>query len=199
MDLRERKLEVTRPILVMIDGSKALRRAGCDVFESPLIQRCQLHKLRNVRDRLPERLRGVVERRIRAAYHTGSALDAQAQLETLARELDKTHPSAAASLREGLAETLTVLALRVPPTLARTLRSTNTIESILSICRDPASNGKNWRDSQMALRWCTAGMTETTKQFRQVNGHLHLGALRHALDQQPAETVAPECYNDNVT
>lgn len=64
---------------------------------------------------------------------------------------------------------------------------------------DHASNVKNWRDGQMALRWCTAGMTETTKQFRQVNGHLHLGALRHALDQHLAETVAPECYNDNVT
>lgn len=76
VDLHERGLDVTRPILVVIDGSKALRRAVCDVFASPLIQRCQLHKLRNVRDRLPERLRGVVEQRTRAAYHAGSALDA---------------------------------------------------------------------------------------------------------------------------
>jgi transposase-like protein len=90
-----------------------------------VLARCQLHKLRNVRDRLPQRLGGPVERRMRAAWHAGSALDAEAQLQALARELDKTHPGAAASLREGLTETLTVLRLGVPPTLARTLRSTD--------------------------------------------------------------------------
>jgi putative transposase len=123
--LRERGLEVTRPILCVLDGAKALRRAVLDIFDHPVIARCQLHKLRNVRDKLPERLRGPVERRMRAAYHAPSALDAEAQLAALARELDKTHPGAAASLREGLAETLTVLRLEVPPTLARTLRSTD--------------------------------------------------------------------------
>ena len=199
VDLRERGLDVRRPILVVIDGSKALRRAVCDVFEHPVIQRCQLHKIRNVRDRLPQRLRAVAERRMRAAYHAASALDAQAQLEALARDLDKTHPGAAASLREGMAETLTVLALGVPPTLARTLRSTNAIESMISICRDHAGNVKHWRNGQMALRWCAAGMTAAAKQFRRVNGHLHLAALRHALEQHVAtETVAPNRYNNNV-
>jgi putative transposase len=125
--LRERGLEVTRPILCVIDGAKALRRAILDVFDHPVIARCQQHKIRNVRDRLPQRLGGPVERRMRSAYHAASALDAQAQLEALARELDKTHPGAAASLREGMAETLTVLRLGVPPTLARTLHSTNPI------------------------------------------------------------------------
>jgi putative transposase len=123
--LRERGLDTTRPILCVIDGAKALRRAVTDVFDHPVIARCQQHKLRNVRDKLPQRLGGPVERRMRAAYHAASALDAEAQLLTLARELDKTHPGAAASLREGLAETLTVLRLGVPPTLARTLRSTD--------------------------------------------------------------------------
>jgi putative transposase len=140
--LRERGLEVTRPILVVIDGAKALRRAILDVLDHPVIGRCQLHKIRNVRDKLPQRLGGPVEHRMRTAYHAASALDAQAQLSTLARELDKTHPGAAASLREGLAETLTVLRLGVPPTLARTLRSTNTIESMISICRDHAGNAR---------------------------------------------------------
>jgi putative transposase len=107
--LRERGLDVTQPILVVIDGAKALRRAILDVFDHPVIARCQQHKLRNVRDKLPERLRGPVERRMRTAYHAPSALDAEAQLLTLARELDKTHPGAASSLREGLTETLTVL------------------------------------------------------------------------------------------
>src|SRR5512133_2981008 len=101
--LRERGLDTTRPILCVIDGAKALRRAILDVFDHPVIGRCQLHKIRNVRDKLPERLRGPVEHRMRAAWHAPSALDAEAQLTTLARELDKTHPGAAASLREGLA------------------------------------------------------------------------------------------------
>src|SRR6266508_2455822 len=182
--LRERGLDVTRPILVVIDGAKALRRAILDVFDHPVIARCQQHKLRNVRDKLPERLGGPVEHRMRTAWHAASALDAQAQLEALARELDKTHPGAAASLREGLAETLTVLRLGVPPTLARTLRSTNTIESMISICRDHAGNVKRWQDGQMALRWCAAGMVEAGKQFRRVNGYLHLPALRTALEAE---------------
>ena len=86
-------------------------------------------------------------------------------------------------MREGLADTLTVLRLGVPPTLARTLRSTNAVESMISICRDHSANVKRWRDGTMALRWCAAGMVEAGKQFRRVNGHLHLKTLRTALEQ----------------
>jgi transposase-like protein len=197
VDLRERGLDVTRPILAVLDGSKALRRAVLDVFDHPVLARCQLHKIRNVSDKLPQRMRSTVERKMRTAYHADSALDAQAQLEALARELDKTHPSAAASLREGLAETLTVLRLGVPPTLARTLRSTNAIESMISICRDHAGNVKRWRDGQMALRWCAAGMVEAGKQFRRVNGHLHLPALRDALEAEvTTDTVRTSCHDE---
>jgi transposase-like protein len=181
--LRERGLDVTRPILAVLDGSKALRRAVLDVFDRPVIARCQLHKIRNVQDRLPEKMRSVVASRMRRAYHADSALAAEAELNALAAELDRTHPSAAASLREGMAETLTVLRLGVPPTLARTLRSTNAIESMISICRDHARNVKRWRDGQMALRWCAAGMVEAGKQFRRVNGHLHLRSLRDTLER----------------
>jgi putative transposase len=191
--LRERGLDVTRPILVVIDGSKALRRAVVDVFDHPVVQRCQLHKIRNVQDRLPQKLRSVVAKRMRAAYHADTALTAQAQLETLAGELDRTHPGAAASLREGLAETLTVLRLNVPPTLARTLRSTNCVESMIEICRHHSRNVKRWRDGQMALRWCAAGMIEAGQQFRRVNGHLHLRALRTALQRH----VATQNVTDN--
>ena len=121
------------------------------------------------------------------SYHSESNMDLmQPVLTALAGELDKTHPGAAASLREGLAETLTVLRLGVPPTLARTLRSTNAVESVISICRTHARNVKRWRDGQMALRWCAAGMAEASKQFRRVNGHLHLAALRRALDEHVA-------------
>jgi putative transposase len=151
-----------------------------------------------VRDRLPQRLRPTVERRMRAAYHAESALAAEALLTALARELDKTHPSAAASLREGMDETLTVLRLGVPPTLARTLRSTNAIESMISICRDSSRNVKRWRDGQMALRWCAAGMIEAGKQFRRVNGHLHLSALRVALEREVTETVGPVVQDEVV-
>lgn len=196
--LRERGLDVTSPVLAVIDGSKALRRAVLDVFDHPVIQRCQLHKIRNVHDRLPQRLREVVASRMRRAYHADSALAAEADLTALVAELDKTHPGAAASLREGLADTLTVLRLGVPPTLARSLRSTNIIESMISICRDHASNVKHWRDGRMALRWCAAGMVEAGKQFRRVNGHLHLPALRGALRRVSTETVTPDRQNDDV-
>ena len=196
--LRERGLDVTRPILVGIDGAKALRRAVIDVFDHPVIQRCQLHKIRNVQDRLPQRLRGPVGAKMRQAYHADSALDAEAQLTALVRELDRTHPGAAASLREGMAETLTVLRLGVPPTLARTLRSTNAIESMISICRAHSANVKRWRDGQMALRWSAAGMVEAGKQFRRVNGHLHLPKLRAALDAEIAGTVTPAVHDEEV-
>jgi transposase-like protein len=164
-------------------GPRALRRAVLDVFDRPVIARCQLHKIRNVEDRLPEKMRSVVASRMRRAYHADSALAAEAELDALATELDRTHPGAAASLREGMAETLTVLRLNLPPTLARTFRSTNAIESMISICRDHAINVKRWRDGQMALRWCAAGMVEAGKQFRRVNGHLHLRALRDTLER----------------
>ena len=127
--LRERGLDVTRPILAVLDGSKALRRAVLEVFDRPVIGRCPLHKIRNVEDHLPEKLRTTVASRMRRAYHADSALAAEAELGAPAAELDRTHPGAAASLREGMAETLTVLRLNVPPTLARTLRSTNAVES----------------------------------------------------------------------
>ncbi len=135
---------------------------------------------------------------MRAAYHARFALEAQAQLEALARELDKTHPGAAASLREGLAETLTVLRLDVPPTLARTLRSTNAIESMIGICREHSKNVKRWRDGQMALRWCAAGMIEAGKQFRRINGHMHLPVLRAALEREVAQSVSATCHDEEV-
>jgi putative transposase len=190
--LRERGLKVTRPILVVIDGAKALRRAVTEVFDHPVIQRLKLHKLRNVTDRLPDAVASVVAKRIRAAYHNPDPLVAQAELEALVRELDRSHPGAAASLREGLAETLTIGRLGVPPTLARTLRSTNSIESMIEICRDHAVNVKRWQNGQMVLRWIAAGMGEAAKQFRRVNGYLHLPALRAALDDTIAVTPTKE-------
>ena len=199
VDLRERGLDTTKPVLVVIDGAKALHRAVLEVFDHPVIQRCQQHKIKNVCDKLPDRLEGVVEHRMRAAYRAASTVEAEGQLLTLARELERTHPGAAASLREGLPETLTIIRLGLPPTLQRTLRSTNPVESMLSVCREHSANVKCWQGGQMALRWCAAGMLEAEKQFRRVNGHLHLPLLRAALDREiRAEEVNKECYNENV-
>jgi putative transposase len=197
--LRDRGLDVTRPILVVIDGAKALAAAARAVFDHPIIARCQLHKVRNVKAKLPKGLADTVASKMHAAYRLDSALSAQAALEDLARQLDKAHPGAAGSLREGLEETLTVMRLGVPPTLARTLRSTNPIESMIEICRDHSTNVKRWRDGQMALRWCAAGMLEATKQFRKVNGFLHLPALRRALNAEIAKkAVTPTEYDQDV-
>jgi putative transposase len=199
-DLRDRGLNTTRPILFVLDGAKALVVGVRAVFDQPVIQRCQLHKIRNVESKLPDALASTVAKKMRAAYHNPDALAAEATLEDLARQLATNHPGAAGSLREGLSETLTVTRLGVPPTLARTLRSTNAVESMIEICRDHSSNVKRWRDGQMALRWCAAGMVEASKQFRRVNGFLHLPALRDALSRHAdvTRTVTSPCDNDDV-
>ena len=193
-DLRERGLDTTRPMLCVLDGAKALTKAVTAVFDHPVIQRCQLHKIRNVTAKLPDALASTVAKKMRVAYHDPNALAAQATLEELARQLATSHPGAAGSLREGLAETLTVTRLGVPPTLARTLRSTNPIESMIEISRDHSTNVKRWRDGQMVLRWCAAGMVEASKQFRRVNGFMHLPALRKALEAHVAG-LTPIDYN----
>jgi hypothetical protein len=130
---------------------------------------------------------------MRAAYANPDALATEGALRALAKRIERSHPGAA-SLREGLAETLTVARLGVPPTLARTLRSTNAVESMIEICRDHSRNVKRWRGGEIVLRWCAAGMVEAKKQFRRVNGHLHLKSLRAALDKHVAATDIPRRY-----
>ena len=195
--LRERGLDMSRPVLCVLDGGKALKAAVLAVFDHPVIARCQLHKIRNVKGYLPDTVARVVERRMRAAYANPDPLAGQGDLEALARELERQHPGAAGSLREGLAETFTVARLGVPPTLARTLRSTNAVESMIEICRDHSRNVKRWDGGSMALRWCAAGLLEAKKQFRRVNGHLHLKALRTALNDHARVDVTPPIYTPN--
>ena len=197
VDLRERGLDVTKPILCVLDGAKALAAAVKTVFDHPVIHRCQLHKVRNVADKLPDALARSVTAKMRAAYRNPDPLAGEAALEDLARQLRRLHPGAAGSLREGLHETFTVARLGVPPTLARTLRSTNAIESMIEIGRDHSCNVKRWESGQMVLRWCAAGMLEAKKQFRRVNGHMHLKQLRATLDKHVAETVTPRRYTAN--
>ena len=186
--LRDRGLDTTRPTLFVLDGAKALHAGVKAVFDQPIIQRCQLHKIRNVEAKLPDRLDATVASKMRTAYHSDNALTAESDLRALAADLKKTHPGAAGSLLEGLTETLTVVRLDLPPILRSTLRSTNAIESMIEICRDHSSNVKRWRDGEMVVRWCAAGMGEAAKQFRRVKGFLHLPALRVALDAHAAVT-----------
>jgi putative transposase len=188
--LRDRGVDTVRPMLFVLDGAKALHAAVRAVFDRPVIQRCQLHKIRNVEAKLPPRVAATVTAKMRAAYRADNALTAESELRAFATELRKAHPGAAGSLLEGLDETLTVIRLGVPPTLRSTLRSTNAIESMIEICRDHSRNVKRWRDGEMVVRWCAAGMLEAAKQFRRVKGHLHLRALRVALDKI---AVTPTC------
>jgi putative transposase len=118
---------------------------------------------------------------MRRAYHQPTPWSPRPTWKRSPASLTAPIPGAAASLR--LPETLTIARLGVPPTLARTLRGTNSVKSTIAICRDHAANVKRWRDGQMVLRWMAAGMDQARKQFRRVNGHLHLAALRAGLDQ----------------
>jgi transposase-like protein len=190
--LRERGLDVTRPILVVIDGAKALRRGVLDVFDHPVIARCQLHKIRNVHDRLPKKLRSVVAKRMRAAYRAETAVAAQAQLESLAGELERTHPGAAASLREGLAETLTLTTLGIHGPLYRTLRTTNPIENLNGLIGHYTRNVKRWRDGEMVLRWIGTALHEASGGFRAVRGFRDMKPLVAALEEHVQLTTAIE-------
>ena len=181
-NLIERGLDPELPILAVIDGGKAIRAALKATFgERVLIARCRAHKRRNVLDHLPEEQRTFIGRKLDKAWSGSDAQRAEQELRDLARQLQADHPGAAASLREGLEETLTVTKLGLSPSLLRTFKSTNPIESMISVARTVTGNVKRWRDGQMILRWTAAGVLEAEKQFRRVNGHRDLQLLRIAL------------------
>jgi putative transposase len=187
-DLAERGLDASGGVLFVVDGGKALDRAIRTVFgRKALIQRCRQHKERNVLDHLPEAERPLVQRRLRAAWAVGDAGQARAELEQLARSLARQRPGAAASLREGLAETLTVTRLGVGGRLLQTVASTNPVESMIEIIRDHAGRVKRWSSGEMALRWAAAGMLAAEGQFRRVKGYQELPQLALALEGATAE------------
>jgi putative transposase len=187
-DLADRGLDATKGILFVVDGGKALERAIRAVFGAKaLIQRCRQHKERNVTDHLPEAERPLVQRRLRAAWANPDPDHAKAELEQLAHSLDRQRPGAAASLREGLAETLTVTRLGVGGKLLQTVESTNPIESMIEIIRDHAGRVKRWSSGEMALRWAAAGMLAAQGQFRRVKGYQELPQLALALERATAQ------------
>jgi transposase-like protein len=186
--LQSRGLRTDRSLLVILDGSKALRKAVRDLFgDTALVQRCQVHKLRNILDHLPERQRTWVKPILHRAYRSADVATARRLLLDLARRLETDHPSAAESVREGLDETLTVLGLNMPDTLRRSLTTTNAAESLISRTRHVKRNVKRWRGGQMVVRWVAAGVLEAVKGFRRLKGHNAMPQLVAALrarDQQ---------------
>jgi putative transposase len=191
-DLVDRGLDPAQGMLFTIDGSKALRKAIRKVFgERVLVQRCIWHKERNVMDHLPESARPAVKARLRRAWRE-TEYDRLDQLGRLAAELDRTHPGAAGSLREGMEETLTVIKLGITGKLRRTLESTNPCESMIECVRRTQRNVKRWRDGEMALRWTAAGMLEAEKQFRKVIGYTQLPQLAIAIERRLAALPQPD-------
>ncbi|MGA9511756.1 MAG: IS256 family transposase [Candidatus Sulfotelmatobacter sp.] len=189
-DLEVRGLNPKRRYLFMIDGAKALRAGIERVFgERAEVQRCQIHKRRNVKEHLPKSAQGDTDRRIRNAYAMTGYAEAQAELGKIFRQLERINPSAARSLQEGLEETLTVHRLGVGTLLRRTLASSNPIESCFSIVEKVARNVKRWRAGDHALRWTATGLLEAEKKFRRVKGYRELERLQRKLNPSLTQQV----------
>src|SRR5216684_4204630 len=177
-DLVGRGLNFSGGILAVLDGGKGLRAAVREVFGNlGVVQRCRAHKRRNVLDHLPKQTQPVVQRRLEAAWAKDTPALALAALKALATWLDTDHPGAAASLREGMEETITVNHLDLPAALTRTLATTNPIESAYSVAREVMGKVKRWRDGQMVVRWTAAGMEVAASKFRRIKGYRELPIL----------------------
>jgi transposase-like protein len=182
-NLIERGLTVERARLFVIDGGKGLRKAIRETFgDWALIQRCQVHKLRNVVEHLPQGKRTWVRAAMNRAWLQPTAAGARSKLRELAAQLAEQHPSAARSILEGLDETLTVIGLGLGSTLAKTMRSTNPIENLQGTLKRVARNVKRWRGGSMALRWAVSGLLEAQKRFRRVKGYREMPQLIAALE-----------------
>src|SRR6266511_2037495 len=194
-DLCERGLRLHEQQLFVLDGAKALRKAVRDVAGARApVQRCQRHKERNVLDHLPDRERPWVRAKLRKAWSEPDHVHALAALRALERAVERSHPDAAGSLREGLEETLTLTRLGVSGALKRTLRSTNPIESMIGTVRDTQHNVKRWRSGDMRMRWTAAGLAEAQRSFRRVKGHRDIpklsAAIRHQQNPSPTKEAA---------
>jgi putative transposase len=193
-DLQDRGLGFDQPILCVIDGAKALSKAIRAVIGNHTpIQRCVVHKTRNICDQLPKDQRPWVRAKLRAAWAEEDYAKALASLRALARALEHQHPAAAASLREGLPETLTVTRLGIGGRLKRTLQCTNTIENLFSRVRRTQLNVKRWHGGDMRQRWTAAGILDAERNFRRIKGRDQLARLAAALGHelthpQPQET-----------
>jgi len=180
-------------LLVVIDGAKALATAVRKVFgDTAFIQRCTLHKRRNVRDHLPKDQQAWVDRKLAAAFNHDDPAKGERACRDLAAQLEARWPDAAASLREGLEDMFTIRRLGVGGRLAASLTNTNCIESMISIARDTTKNVKRWRDGKMIKRWCAAGMLNAERSFRRLKGYRQMPTFVAALARH-VEAVPPAC------
>jgi len=189
-NLIERGLDPQVCRLFIIDGAKALKKAIRNTFgrHTP-IQRCQVHKARNILDRLPKALHAPTRKALRQAWQMDDTDKAEKLLRNLARRLEKEAPGVAASILEGIDEILTVSRLGLPDDLRRSLACTNIIENMMGTIRRVSRNVKRWRNASMALRWATAGMLEAKKGFRRINACRQLPVLRAALLAHQAKNI----------
>jgi transposase-like protein len=191
-NLIERGLNPKVPRLFILDGAKALSKAVRATFgRQTLIQRCQVHKARNIAERCPKKHVASVRRTLRKAWEFDDAAEAERLIRDLARRMEKEAPGVSGIL-EGLDEMLTVNRLRLPPELRRSLACTNAIENVQGTIRRVTRNVKRWRDASMALRWAAAGMLEAKAGFRRLKAYRQLPALRRALaEHQPRRLEMP--------
>ena len=197
-DLVARGLSTGRGILCVLDGALALAAGVKKVFgDQGVIQRCTLHKRRNIAGYLPKELGMTIDKRLAIIFADPDATRALASARRLATELEPDHPDAAASLREGLTDMFTVRRLGVTGPLARTLTNTNCIESMISIARRTTGRVTRWKDGSMKKRWIAAGMLEAERSFRRVRGHKDMVELVDGLQRQsaPAPIVTPAEYD----
>jgi transposase-like protein len=188
--LRERGLKTDVPTLFVLDGAKALHAAVQRVWgKFAVVQRCQVHKRRNVEAHLPEKHHEELGRQLHAAWHDTDHARALHSLRGTVCWLRRHSPDAAASLEEGLEETLTVVRLQVPAMLRKTLSTTNPIESAFSVAEQVTHRVKRWRDGDMRQRWCVAGLLDAERRFHRVKGHRHLPYLVTVLDQETRPTL----------
>jgi len=182
-NLIERGLDPAVPRLFIIDGAKALSKAIRRTFgDAAAIQRCQIHKARNIVERLPKSLHASVRRVLRQAWELDDADKAEKLLRNLARRLERDWAGVAGSILEGIDELLTVTRLCLPKQLRRSLACTNIIENLMSTVRRVCRNVKRWRSASMAMRWTAAAMQEAAKSFRRLKAHKQLPTLRVALE-----------------
>ena len=190
-DLVERGLDPERSRLFVIDGAKALRSAIRKIFgDLGVVQRCQIHKQRNILGHLPDGMCESVKAILRESWNLGDAKLAKTRLERLASSLEADHPGAAASVREGLEETLTLQGLGLTGTLYRKLRTTNAIENLNSGITTYTKNVKRWQGGTMVVRWVSASIVEAEKNFRRVQGWHDIEKLVRALDLVEAKQEA---------
>ena len=171
-------------VLAVVDGAKALSKAIRNTFGvAAAIQRCQVHKGRNIIERLPLHLHASVKKALRQAWDQDDADKAERLLRNLARRLEHEEPGVSGSILEGLDEILTVIRLGLPHELRRSLACTNIIENALGTVRQVTRNVKRWRHAEMALRWTAAGLLEAQKTFRRLKAYRQLPILRNALQE----------------